>query len=241
MIKIFTLNLWRYYDFDIRLSNIINSIQDKNPDVIFLQETQIDEAKSPFSQVELIKNKLVEYKYSYHSTIYLKKIQRGVTLDKPIQEGMSVLSKYPIVNFFEYYLYTEPEKEPRSIMCFDMEINNKLFKFANIHFNNDEESAKSQLKDFLKFLTTRVEKRIMVGDFNLYGLPKYLVELGLDKDYNLSFDFKNYISYPEHGWCLDYILIPNEFKFLSVDTIEGNLSDHQGVFTVIDSHERYVG
>jgi endonuclease/exonuclease/phosphatase family metal-dependent hydrolase len=117
----------------------VNSILEKKPDVIFLQEVQLDKEKSHFSQVEILKEKLSDYRYSIFSTIVVKTHQRGKKLKKPIQHGMAILSKYPIVNSFNYFLeLSEDEKENRSILCFDIEKDGKIEKMANIHFGNRE-------------------------------------------------------------------------------------------------------
>lgn len=194
-LKLLTLNLWRYYDFENRFENIISEISRLQPDVIFLQEVQIDETRSPFSQVELLKEKLNAYKYSIHSTIYPKTSQRGISLEIPVQHGMAVLSKHPIVHSFEYYLkQSEDEKELRSNLCLDINFNEQLIKLANIHFGNKEEWAKKQIEQFTNYLTSRNEQRIMAGDFNMYGLANYK---NLYPDYLSSFEFKEYISFPE--------------------------------------------
>lgn len=227
MISILTINLWRYYDFNIRFSNIIRILKDKNPDIVFLQEVQIDTNFSPFSQVELIKEQLSEYHYSIHSTIYLKEFQAGKKLNKPIQHGMAILSKYPILNSFEYFVSkNENETEPRSILCFDIKIESKIYKFANIHFANKENWAKNQLEEFLIFIHSRGEKRIMAGDFNMYDLSRYN---NIFDGYSSSYDYKNYISYPKDNWCLDYILIPNNFKFTYLEILEDYISDHKSL------------
>ncbi len=233
MISLFTLNLWRYYDFDLRFPKIIRELKEKQPDVIFLQEVQIDKTKSPFSQVELIKKELSEYIYSLHSTIYLKTNQRNEKLVVPIQHGMAVLSKYPIVNSFEYYLpLQEGNEEPRSILCCDIDINGVVRKFANIHFTNNEEMAKDQIGDFLGFIKSRNEERIMVGDFNMFHLYEYK---SLLKGYKLSYDYKKYISYPKDNGTLDYILIPESCEFESLELINEDLSDHKGIFIKISN------
>ncbi len=237
MIKIFTLNLWRYNDFENRINNIVSLIQERKPDVILLQETQIDEQYSAFSQVELIQKRLPEYIYSYHSTIYLKVTQRGERLEKPIQHGMSILSKYPIINFFEYYLESETGDEPRSVTCFDLKTDLEVFKFANIHFNNEENSARKQFVEFLNFLKNRDEARIMVGDFNMYDLPRYFIDLELNKDYIISSDIEKYVSYPEKDWCLDYILVPKKFFFVNIVITSQYLSDHNGIFATIGENK----
>lgn len=231
MISIFTLNLWRYYDFDSRKPKIIKFLKKNDPDIIFLQGVQINQAFSPFSQVELIKKFLPSYKYSIHSTIYLKHFERGKRLKVPVQHGMAILSKYPILNSFEYFLAQENnESEPRSILCFDVDIKEKLYYFANIHFTNKEQTAKNELVEFLKFIHSRGEKRILAGDFNLFDLPKYSdIYVG----YRLSYNFKNYLSYPNDNGCLDYVLMSDNFEFKDLRLSESGLSDHKGVFVKI--------
>lgn len=232
MISIFTLNLWRYYDFNSRLPNLVNVLMQKNPDIIFLQEVQIDTTFSSFSQVEIIKKLLPQYIYSIHSTIYLKEFQQGKKLERPVQHGMAIISKYPIVNSFEYFLTNEnSEKEPRSILCFDIAKESKIYYYANIHFANKEEHARKQLIEFLNFTHERKEKRIMAGDFNLYDLPKYS---SIFNGYSLSYDYSPYISYPKDNWCLDYVMIPNDFSFTHLELIDEYLSDHKGLYTKIE-------
>lgn len=227
MISIFTLNLWSYYDFDSRKPKIIKFLKKNDPDIVFLQEVQINQEFSPFSQVELIKKFLPNYKYSIHSTIYLKHFERGKRLKVPVQHGMAILSKYPILNSFEYFLAQENnESEPRSILCFDVDIKEKSYYFANIHFTNTEQTAKNELVEFLKFIHSRGEKRILAGDFNLFDLPKYSdIYVG----YRLSYNFKNYLSYPNDNGCLDYVLMPDNFEFKDLELSEPGLSDHKGV------------
>ena len=128
--KILSLNLWRYYDWENRFENIVNSILEKEPDVIFLQEVQLDKEKSLFSQVEILKKELGEYKYSIFSTIVIKTHQRGKELKNPIQHGMAILSKYPIVDPFVFYCIrkgwakAQPYKTKNYIFIF--------FSFSNI-------------------------------------------------------------------------------------------------------------
>lgn len=226
MISILTLNLWRYYDFNVRLPNIVKAIQDNQPDVVFLQEVQIDPSVSSLSQAELLKKQLPEYKYSLHSTIYLKDSQQGKRLEQPVQHGMAVLSKHPIMNSFEFFVTPNTgEIEPRSMLCFDVEIGSMPLKFANIHFANREEWAKNQLEEFLRFIHSRGEKRILAGDFNLFKLPQY----DLLDGYKLSYNHTAYESYPKDGGSLDYIAIPSNLAFSKVELLDGYLSDHKGL------------
>lgn len=231
LLKIMTLNYWRYYELDQRLANIINAIQREKPDVICFQEMQIDSSHSPFSQVELLKSKLSGWDFSLHSTIYAKTHQRGSKLPQPVQHGMAVLSRCPIINSFEYYLsLSEEETEPRSILCFDIKLNIDTVKLANIHFANREKWAKAQLEEFLNYLNSRKERRIMAGDFNSYQLSQYQP---IYHGYTSSYDIKPYISYPKDNWCLDYVLIPDSYKFTGIKLLDEYLSDHKGLIADI--------
>lgn len=239
--KILSLNLWRYYDWENRFENIVNSILEKKPDVIFLQEVQLDKEKSNFSQVDILKTELSEYKYSIFSTVTIKTHQRGEELKNPIQHGMAILSRFPILNSFNYYLkLSRDEKEARSILCFDLEKDDKIYKMANIHFGNREDWAQSQLKEFIDFLDLRKEKRIMAGDFNLFKMTEYG---GIFKGYNLSYNFKKYQSFKEDyengkivekKGTLDYVLIPNKYNFKSLEVWDEYLSDHNALFVEIE-------
>ncbi len=230
-LKLLTLNLWRYYDFENRIDKIISEINRLQPDIIFFQEVHIDETVSCFSQVEIIKEKLNAYQYSIHSTIYPKNSQRGVNLEQAVQHGMAVLCKHPITNSFEYYLkQSEDEKEIRSNLCFDIMLDNKIIKLTNVHFGNRENWAKKQFEQFVNYLKNRNELRIMAGDFNMHALNDYK---NLYPEYLSSIGFKEYISFPEKNWCLDYFLIPKNMKFLEVEAINNYLSDHRGVFAVV--------
>ena len=76
-LKLLTLNLWRYYDFENRIDNIISEIKKLQPDIIFFQEVHIDETISYFSQVELIKEKLNNIQFIVQYTL---KIAREVLI-----------------------------------------------------------------------------------------------------------------------------------------------------------------
>jgi endonuclease/exonuclease/phosphatase family metal-dependent hydrolase len=238
--KILSLNLWRYYDWKKRFNNIVRNVLEKNPDVIFLQEVQLDKNVSYLSQVEILKEELKEYKYSVFSTTLVKTHQRGQKLEYPIQHGMAVLSKYPIKNSFNYFLnLAEDEKESRSILCFDIEKDKKIVKMANIHFGNREDWAKEQLEEFIHFMYYRKEQRIMAGDFNLFKMPDYQ---DIFEGYRLSYDFKKYKSFSESyengkmvkkDGTLDYILIPENYHFEKLEVINEYLSDHNALYVEI--------
>ena len=95
------------------------------------------------------------------------------------------------------------------------------------------------MKEFINFLDLRNEKRIMVGDFNLFNMREYK---NIFKGYKLSYDFKKYLSFKEayengkkikKDGTLDYALIPDNYEFKKVDILEEYLSDHNALYIEI--------
>ncbi len=84
---------------------------------------------------------------------------------------------------------------------------------------------------FIKKDSSRGEKRILAGDFNMFNLPQYDMLSG----YKLSYDYKAYDSYPKDNGCLDYVAIPDEFAFSQVELLEEYLSDHKGLLVNINT------
>lgn len=240
MIKIFNLNLWRYNDFEKRLINIVKKIEDLSPDIIFLQETQLDQRCSFLTQTEIIKNKLnSDYKYSLQTAVYKKDKQAGVILNTQIDHGMAIISKYPVLNSFEYYLKKDTVvSEPRSVLFFDLDMCGVIHKFINIHFTNNEKIALQEFMELFELIENRKEKRLLIGDFNMFNFSEHLRQENLlfkkiKENFKLSYDFKKYVSYEKDAGTLDYILIPNNYDFLSVDCLEEYMSDHKALFTTI--------
>ena len=219
---IFTLNLWRQYQWKIRKPKIVEFLKENLPDVICLQEVQI--CPNGLSQTEELQQLLPEYGFCIHSTIYPKTTEKGQLLENPKQHGMAILSKYPITNSLTYFVpQQKDEKEPRSVLLFDVLKNNEIYKFTNVHLGNHTNWATPQLANLLTFLEIRQEKRILAGDFNLFKLAKLA-------NYHSSFNFQNYTSHK--NWTLDYVLLPQKYQFQALEISE-NLSDHFGLLVEI--------
>jgi endonuclease/exonuclease/phosphatase family metal-dependent hydrolase len=89
-------------------------------------------------------------------------------------------------------------------------------------------------------LDLRKEKRIMVGDFNLFKMSEYE---DIFKGYNLSYNFKKYQSFKEgyengkmikKDGTLDYMLIPNNYEFKLLEALEEYLSDHNALYAEVE-------
>ncbi len=57
MLRLMTLNLWGYEQWDNRKDAVLSLINRQSPDVIALQEVQLDMKKSPVSQASFLAEK----------------------------------------------------------------------------------------------------------------------------------------------------------------------------------------
>ncbi|HEX6258833.1 MAG TPA: hypothetical protein VFZ48_05115, partial [Candidatus Saccharimonadales bacterium] len=80
-----------------------------------------------------------------------------------------------------------------------------------------------QLRELIAIFASRKEERIIAGDFNIPQLENE--KESYTENYTSSIDFKKYVSFPSENITLDYVLIPKQFTFDSLEVHEG-LSDH---------------
>ncbi len=216
---------------------IIDFIKTKNVDIFCIQE---------FSA---IKYKLFEKEYPY---FFKTNIIAG--FDKSV---MAIFSKYPILD--KGYINFPNSKN--GAMYVDLKVNNQYIRIYNIHLEsyksdaihqlNNPKSYSAIIKRIGKAEKTREEQAILVknhinnfrgkviicGDFNATqfsssynilsnSMKDSFIESG--KGFGLTYKLYNY------PFRLDYILIDKNFKILSHENFELELSDHEPVISVIE-------
>jgi endonuclease/exonuclease/phosphatase family metal-dependent hydrolase len=104
-------------------------------------------------------------------------------------------------------------------------------RLANIHLSNNY-YAKEQLRELLELLEARGTRPIIAGDFNIFDLD---AERALfEANYTSSTAFRQYKSFLSENITLDYVLLPKEYRFRSLDLTPG-LSDHSALSFEIDT------
>jgi endonuclease/exonuclease/phosphatase family metal-dependent hydrolase len=227
--KITTLNLEGFTNWEDRKDRIFEYLRTTNPDIIFFQEVVFLPRISPITQVEIL-DKSLHYTYSHVS---ISRLQTG-TKDPVFREGLAILSKAPVTKTEVIVLKKDLRDEHnRIIQLVDVVINHKILKFVNVHYSITDtyDLATPQLEETLSILEARGEERIIIGDFNINDLNKSR-EIWQDK-YDSSTSF-NYVSYPDMDKRNDYILIPKSFKIEFVTVSGDELSDHRALTAVID-------
>lgn len=226
--KLTTLNLQGFTNWERRQSKIIDYLRDTKPDIILFQEVVFLPEISPYNQVQLL-NQELQYPYEHSS---VTRLQVGVDY-ATFREGLSTLSNFPIVSSDTIILKKAPgDEHNRIIQLVDILRNNQVIKIANVHFSLSDTTdyATAHLVETLEILSARKEVRIIAGDFNLENLEK---TSALWRDTYTASSHIPYISQPSLGKCIDYVLIPKAYSFESIEVSSDELSDHRAVTVTV--------
>ena len=174
MLKIMSLNLWRYYEWDDRIDNIICLTNKQSPDCIAFQEVLTNHAFSDFPASDFIAD-TCGYKYR----AFAPTIARHNTRDREgnhnqlASEGQAFISKFPIVSTEGYFLTHHSEyPEEKAVTFYTIEIDDKYIDICNVHLANSA-VAYAQLQEVLELADKREVQPIILGDFNIYKLAEY--------------------------------------------------------------------
>ena len=235
MFKIMTLNLWRYYEWDDRIGAIISLINHEQPDCIAFQEVLTNHAFSDFPASDLIADKC-----GYKFRAFAPTLARHKTRDKEgnhtqlASEGQAYISRVPIIKSESYFLTYHPEyPEEKTVFFCTLEIDGQQVEVCNVHFANSD-VAYMQLDQLLELIDKRHAQPIILGDFNIYKLASYKDKNKLLKNYVLSSELKDYVSYLPDEDSLDYIAVPrSRFSLSDVECPSEHVSDHRAVIATV--------
>lgn len=228
ILKILNLNLWNYSQYETRKPRILEFIREQNPDVITLQEVRDDiqfNKKGDNQAMQL--NRELNYPHYEFYEVTDKQKERPEKYTHRCKEGTAILSKFPIVKFEKRELKRQPEDR---YTCGNLYVQLKAEKMVDmviVHFSNSDLFSLLHLIETLKWIKKKGIDPIIAGDFNIRH-PDWLDDLTEDH-YTSSMRHKPYISYSPDNYTLDYILIPQRFKFKSFDCLGEGLSDHKAL------------
>ena len=243
MVKVLSLNLCNYHNFEERKVRIADFIKRASPDIVALQEVR-DDLKHNLAGDNQAKQINRHLKYPYMAFVETMSINQVKNLPKEpaCTEGLAILSRLPILKILKRKLKRHAQdKFTRAVMHVQV-ASNKSIDIFNVHYSPVALFAKLHLEETLKISRRLGISPIILGDFNIPD-PKIVKELATD--YSISTDMKNYLSYcpnerikkdkvynPE-ACTLDYILIPKKFKFKHFDCGGEGLSDHNALIAEI--------
>ena len=236
-----TNNIWRYYGWENRKEKLIAFLKEQDADIVFLQEAVYDKRKEWKNQVHEINEEL-----NYKSFVFGKLTQLTKWHKEPIDwvmfMGLGILSKYPIKSSEVILLPIHKEHRDKKQLGFQhvvIETPEGNVNLVNVHFSNNNESARLHLQETLKWCKERSIKPIIAGDFNI-KIVKHLLEEA-QEEYEISYIIKPYksfypteFSHDKEPITLDYIIVhKNKFQMIDVKCIDTDISDHKPVIATI--------
>lgn len=235
MLKIMTLNLWCYFDWEKRKDTIVSVVQRLNPDFIAFQEAQTNHSFSPWPQSDFIANSC-GFKYRLFAPTYKRdgQIDKDGNMNQETSFGLAFISKYPIISAETYFLRRHLDHdEACSVVFATLDIHGELTDVCNVHFGNSDLFSDLHLNELMDLCDERNIKPILLGDFNHFNLAAYK-ETRL-KDYTLTTDVAQYESMPKNNGTLDYIAVPSKkYDIKSVVCPEEYVSDHRAVYATVE-------
>jgi len=228
--KLTTLNLQGFIDWQNREPEIVDYLKATNPDVILFQEVVFIPTISAYTQAQLL-NQELHYPFEHSAVTRLQPSHDYETF----REGLSMLSRYPVLKTDTIVLKQAPgDEHNRIVQLIDIQLHDQIVKLANVHFSLTDtvDYATAHLVETLEIMADKKEERIIAGDFNIDHLEK-LAELW--QDTYRSSTAVPYISYPSQNKRNDYVLVPKTYEFLDIATSTDGLSDHRAVTVHIET------
>jgi endonuclease/exonuclease/phosphatase family metal-dependent hydrolase len=238
-LKIITINVWRYYEWEKRKQKLINFLKKENADVVLFQEVASSEKSIWDNQIAEINEELNYPYFAFEKLVKMTKWHEE-PIDYKMYYGFGILSKYKIKEKKLVKLKHVLKEKDFGFMHCVIEINNKDFNFLNVHLENTDEGPRKQLKEILEFCKKKNIFPIIAGDFNMKN-TETLKELA-GKNYEISYFVKPYFSFMPTEFSnnkepitLDYIIVDkNKFKIEEVKCIKDSPSDHRPIVATIE-------
>jgi endonuclease/exonuclease/phosphatase family metal-dependent hydrolase len=221
--RITSLNLRGFFDWDARLPRVVDYLRSVQPDVVLLQEVVYLPEISPFSPAELL-NRELALPFRHES---ITRLQRGV-LHRVYREGLAVLSRLPVpVTEAVVLRHEQGDPHNRIVQFVDVEQDGVVWPLGNVHLSVRDDFALHHLGEILEMARARKERPILGGDFNVDHLEQH-AELWKG-DARLTSEVRTYQSHPSSHENDDYFLVPNEYAIDTVLVSGDDLSDHEAL------------
>jgi len=233
LLKVLTINIWRYYDWEKRKAELIRFLKEQNADIVFLQEAAYDDRlKEKYNhQVDEI-NRELDYKWiAFEKEAEMTKWHKD-PIDWKMYYGLGILSKYPIKNA-EMHILPHVERD-KDFGFFHLKIGTDKgdIDLINVHLENTDKGSEEHLKTLLKWCREGNILSIIAGDFNMIKTDTLIGLAG--KDFYISYKIKKYFSFMPTEFShnkkpvtLDYVIANKKrFKIEAIACLKTSASDH---------------
>ncbi len=220
--RITTLNLRGFFDWEHRLPVLVRYLRDVAPDVLLLQEVVYLPEVSPFPPSRLL-NRELGFPVRHDA---ITRLQRGRA--HPVyREGLAVLSRLPVPSSEVLALRHEAgDPHHRIVQFVDVEAPDGVWPLANVHLSVRDDYALRHLGEVLGVLRARGERRVLGGDFNVDHLEQHAE---LWEEAVLTSSVRRYESHPSSHENDDYFLVPTAYRIDGLEVSGDELSDHRAI------------
>ncbi len=223
-IRLASLNVWRFYDWQKRLPEIVGALRKIKPDIIFLQEAEKDISFDSRNQADILAEAL-GYPFKSFAVAEVKTKMKGVLTAHPVDHGLGVVSVFPFVSETISLTQAPDDKEKRIVVLNKVTIGDEVYNFTNVHFSNSDAWAEAHFKETLKIFKDRKIETVLAGDFNVKNMSSHKNLYG--NAYTSSADLFKYVSYPKDATSYDYVLLPKGYAFKNFECRDEEVSDHR--------------
>lgn len=234
-----SLNIWRYDgDWKSRMERILEAVGRERPDMLFMQEVfddQRHQGRDGSHQAEQL-NRRLGYRNAAYDIVAQLSTEAGKPVDEPAFDGMLCLTDLEITGRGVIRLKRqEMDRHYRAVQVIQARAHGREVTFYHVHYSNTDEWGRMHLEETRDYARERGVEPIILGDLNIL-YPDVIREV-MGPEFESSYDFKQYISYPSKGEVLDYIILPRKsFGFDSVRADYEGCSDHLAL--VADVHPK---
>lgn len=238
-LKIITLNVWRYYEWEKRKQKLLRFLKKKNADIVLFQEAASSEKSEWKNQIEEINEQLDYPYYSYSNMAKMTKWHEE-PIDYKMYYGLGIISKYKIKKYEFIKLKPVLKDKDFGFLHIIIETEKGDIDLIDVHFENTDKGSSEQLKETLKWCEKKKISPVIAGDFNMKE-TETLKEIA-GEDYEISYFIKPYFSFMPTNFSnnkepitLDYIIVKkNKFQIKKVKCIKNTPSDHNSVLAVVE-------
>ncbi len=220
--RITSLNLRGFFDWEQRSPRVVAALRDLDPAVILFQEDVWLPDVANRTTVGVL-NERLGYPFRHES---VTRLQQGRT-HTDYREGLGLLSRLPVASTETLVLkHEDADPHHRIVQFVDVVADDGVWPLANVHLSVRDDFALQHLAEVQGILRARDEDRILGGDFNVNHLERRRSRW---PDAVLTTDVVPYGSHPSTGETDDYFLVPKRWRIDQVLVSGDDLSDHRAV------------
>jgi len=169
----FNIRNARSMDGEVNLQNIASEIQRSGADIIGLQEIDRFLLRSNTSDQPAELAKLLQMHVCYspsedrnhtsNTSAYIRESDAKTGMNG--QYGIAILSRFPIIA--HQFQYLPGDKERRSLLRAEIEVDGERLTFFNTHLGLTEEEKNLQVDALVKTIKSTSGAIVLLGDFNI--------------------------------------------------------------------------